>query len=69
MKNKILLLGGAGFIGNRLTRRLLELNYDVEVIDALWFGNNLPNKVKLKNNGQKCLIVIDSKRFLASLHK
>ncbi len=47
MKNKILLLGGAGFIGNRLTRRLLELNYDVTVIDALWFGNNLPAKVKL----------------------
>jgi len=44
---KILLLGGAGYIGNRLSRRLLELDYDVTVIDGLWFGNNLPSAVKL----------------------
>jgi nucleoside-diphosphate-sugar epimerase len=44
---KILLLGGAGYIGNRLSRRLLELDYDVTVIDGLWFGNNLPPAVKL----------------------
>jgi nucleoside-diphosphate-sugar epimerase len=44
---KILLLGGAGYIGNRLSRRLLELDYDVTVIDGLWFGNNLPAAVKL----------------------
>ena len=44
---KILILGGAGYIGNRLSRRLLELDYDVTVIDAMWFGNNLPPAVKL----------------------
>jgi nucleoside-diphosphate-sugar epimerase len=44
---KILLLGGSGYIGNRLSRRLLELDYDVTVIDGLWFGNNLPAEVKL----------------------
>ena len=46
MRN-ILLLGGAGYIGNRLSRRLLELDYNVTVIDGLWFGNNLPSAVKL----------------------
>ena len=44
---KILLLGGAGYIGNRLSRRLLELDYNVTVIDGLWFGNNLPSDIKL----------------------
>ena len=44
---KVLVTGGAGYIGNRLSRRLLELDYDVTVIDGLWFGNNLPSAVKL----------------------
>ena len=44
---KILLAGGAGFIGSLLVPELLEHGYDVEVIDLLWFGNNLPNEVKV----------------------
>jgi nucleoside-diphosphate-sugar epimerase len=44
---KILLAGGAGYIGTELTKRLLKLNYDVTVVDGLWFGNNLPKEVNL----------------------
>jgi nucleoside-diphosphate-sugar epimerase len=44
---KILLAGGAGFIGSLLVPELLEHGYDVEVIDLLWFGNNLPSDVKV----------------------
>ena len=44
---KILLAGGAGYIGTELSKRLMKLDYDITVIDNLWFGNNLDPKVKL----------------------
>ena len=44
---KILVAGGAGYIGTELCKRLLKLDYKVTVIDDLWFGNNLDPKVEL----------------------
>ena len=44
---KILLAGGAGYIGTELCKRLLKLDYKITVIDDLWFGNNLDSKVEL----------------------
>ncbi len=44
---KILLAGGAGFIGSALIPKLLERGYEVAVIDLLWFGNHLPEGVKI----------------------
>jgi nucleoside-diphosphate-sugar epimerase len=44
---KILLAGGAGYIGTELCKRLLKLDYKVTVVDDLWFGNNLDPKVEL----------------------
>ncbi len=44
---KILLAGGAGYIGSLLAPTLLERGYEVEVIDLLWFGNHLPKEVKV----------------------
>ncbi len=44
---KILLAGGAGYIGTELCKRLTKLDYDITVIDDLWFGNNLDPKIKL----------------------
>jgi len=46
MKN-ILLAGGAGYIGTELCKRLLRLDYQITVIDDLWFGNNLDPAIKL----------------------
>ena len=43
---KILLAGGAGYIGTELCKRLQRLDYKVTVIDELWFGNNLNPKVE-----------------------
>ena len=44
---KILIAGGAGYIGSVLVPSLLERDYDVDVLDLLWFGNHLPQGVKV----------------------
>ena len=44
---KILVGGGAGYIGTQLVPLLVEAGYRVEVIDLLWFGNHLPEGVKV----------------------
>ena len=44
---KILIAGGAGYIGSVLVPKLLERGYDVDVLDLLWFGNYLPEEVKV----------------------
>ncbi|MBD3308025.1 NAD-dependent epimerase/dehydratase family protein [candidate division KSB3 bacterium] len=43
---KILIAGGAGYIGSVLVPKLLERGYEVDVVDLLWFGNHLPPQVK-----------------------
>lgn len=48
---KILVAGGAGYIGSVMVPNLVERGYDVTVLDLLWFGNNLPKNIHiLKKN-------------------
>jgi len=42
---KILIAGGAGYIGSVLIPKLLERGYEVDVLDLFWFGNHLPPQV------------------------
>lgn len=46
--NKILVTGGAGFIGSKVAANLIEEGYEVHTIDNLSTGqeNNLPNGIK-----------------------
>jgi len=44
---KILIAGGAGYIGSMLTPKLLDRGYEVDILDLLWFGNHLPAGVKV----------------------
>lgn len=46
---KILVAGGAGYIGSHLIPELLDRGYDVDVIDLFWFGNHLPKEVGIIN--------------------
>src|SRR5215467_15320823 len=47
MSMKILVGGGAGYVGSLLIPVLVEHGYEVDVIDLLWFGNHLPKGVKV----------------------
>lgn len=42
---KLLIAGGAGYVGSALIPQLLERGYRVDVVDLFWFGNHLPEEV------------------------
>jgi len=69
---KIMVAGGAGYVGSVLVPQLVEHGYEVEVIDLLWFGNHLPSTVKvIKKNLFDCTVKdlegVDQVLFLAGL--
>jgi nucleoside-diphosphate-sugar epimerase len=71
MKN-ILVVGGAGYIGTRLSNWLFELGYHVHVVDNFWFGDQLCEGIsKRKGNlwdlKAKDLHEFDAVLFLAGL--
>src|ERR1039458_1538056 len=39
---KILIAGGAGYVGSVLVPKLLDRGYEIDVLDLFWFGNHLP---------------------------
>lgn len=41
MKARVLVTGGAGYVGSALVPRLLELGYGVRVLDLFWYGHNV----------------------------
>jgi len=45
---RLLIAGGAGYVGSRLVPALCERGYEVEVVDRLWFGNHLPPDVPVQ---------------------
>lgn len=72
--SKIMVVGGAGYIGTLLSSELHERGYDVTIVDLLWFGNHLPEHLKNKvrvadvfDLTQKDLEGFDSVVFIAGL--
>jgi nucleoside-diphosphate-sugar epimerase len=48
MNKKILVVGGCGYIGCELVKKLISLNYDVRVLDLLMYGKNLEDHKRLE---------------------
>ena len=53
---KVLITGGAGFIGSHLAERLLKKKHEVFIVDNLWTGK-LANIKKIQNDKKLHLIV------------
>jgi len=69
---KILVAGGAGYIGSVMIPHLLARGYSVDVTDLFWFGNHLPERVGLINKNifdlsEADLADYDTVIFLAGL--
>jgi len=60
---RILVAGGAGYLGSALIPKLLERGYDVDVVDLFWFGNALPAEVRIINRDIFDLQVNDLKDY------
>ena len=45
---KVLVTGGAGYVGSILVPKLLESDYEVNVIDLMIYGETLKKHPKLK---------------------
>lgn len=60
---RILVAGGAGYIGSALIPKLLERGYDVDVVDLFWFGNSLPPEVRIVHRDIFDLQVSDLKEY------
>lgn len=69
---KILVAGGAGYVGSRLVPELLKDGHEVVVLDLLWFGNTLPKEIQVLKKDifdidDKTLEGFDQVIFLAGL--
>ncbi|MHC4157749.1 MAG: NAD-dependent epimerase/dehydratase family protein [Planctomycetota bacterium] len=69
---RILVAGGAGYIGSFLIPVLQEHGYDIDVVDLMWFGNFLPDSVRVAKRdlfgcAEKDLEIYDQIVFLAGL--
>lgn len=61
MSRRILLVGGAGYVGSVLTHELLERGYAVRILDRLYFGD-----IGLRDHRDRVDLVVGDMRTLTS---
>ena len=64
MRKKILITGGAGYVGSMLATRLVNLGFDVTVIDLLKFSSNSLNHLHLFNNFKLIVDDVRNKKLI-----
>jgi nucleoside-diphosphate-sugar epimerase len=60
---KILIAGGAGYVGSVLVPELQKLGHVVDVVDLLWFGNNLPKDIVVIQKNIMDLVPKDVEKY------
>jgi nucleoside-diphosphate-sugar epimerase len=60
---RLLIAGGAGYVGSALIPRLLERGYLVDVVDLFWFGNSLPPETGTLNKDLFDVTVEDLREY------
>ncbi len=60
---RLLIAGGAGYVGCALIPKLLDRGYKVDVVDLFWFGNHLPRQAGILNKDIFQLTVEDLERY------
>jgi len=69
IKKKILITGGAGYIGSMLSSKLVELGYKVTVLDNLSFSSNSINHLHIFNNFKLVVGDVRNERIYKKLIK
>lgn len=60
---RLLIAGGAGYVGSALIPQLLERGYIVDVVDLFWFGKHLPPETGLLNKDLFDVTIEDLKDY------
>ncbi len=60
---RLLIAGGAGYVGSALIPKLQERGYSIDVADLFWFGNHLPAETGVLNKDLFDLTVDDLKDY------
>ena len=69
MKSKILITGGAGYIGSMLATRLVDMGYEVYVIDKLVYSKDSLSHLFIKKNFHFIYEDVTNKKLLKKLLK